>query len=128
MDPISLVIAAVTAGATAAIQDSAGTAVKDAYAGLKALIRRHFGDDRDAEADLEQAEQRPEGDHSALEERLAASGADRDKELLAAARALLEQVDPDGARQGKYDVTISGGKGIVVGDQSTVSMTFDERD
>jgi hypothetical protein len=128
MDPISLIIAAVTQGALSAVGDTAGTAVKDAYGGLKALIRRRFGGDPDAEAELESAERQPEGDHAQLEDRLRAAGADRDGELLAAARSLLERVDPEGARAGKYDVKISGGKGIVVGDESTVTMTFNERD
>jgi hypothetical protein len=44
--------------------------------------------------------------------------------LLRAARALLEQVDPEGARGGKYNVTVTGGKGVVVGDQATVTMNF----
>jgi nucleotide-binding universal stress UspA family protein len=135
MDPISLIVAAVVAGASTAAREAAGTAVKDAYGGLKELIRRRFGGDQDAEAQLEQAEQNPEGDHTQLKDRLLAEGADRDEELLAAARALLEQADPDGVRAGKYGdiskfggVNISGGKGIVVGDRSTVTMTFDERD
>jgi hypothetical protein len=128
MDPISLIVAALTAGATAAVQETAGTAVKDAYEGLKALIRRRFGGDRDAEAELDNAEQDPQGDQSQLKGRLLATGADRDEELLVAARAVLERVDPAGARAGKYDVTISGGKGVVVGDRNTVPMTFNERD
>jgi hypothetical protein len=125
MDPISLILAAVVAGASEAARETAGTAVKDAYTGLKEIIRRRFGGDRNAEAELEKAEQNPEADHTLLKDRLEATGADRDEELLVAARALLEQVDPDGR---KYGVKISGGKGIVVGDHSTVTMTFDERD
>jgi hypothetical protein len=39
MDPISLILAALGAGALAAAKDTAGTAVKDAYQGLKTLIR-----------------------------------------------------------------------------------------
>jgi hypothetical protein len=128
MDPVSLILAAVVAGASEAARETAGTAVKDAYTGLKKLIRRRFAGDRDAEAELEKAEQNPEADHALLKDRLEARGADRDEELLLAAQALLERVDPDGARAGKYDVKISGGKGIVVGDRSTVTMTFDERD
>jgi hypothetical protein len=129
MDPISLIVAAVVAGASTAARETAGTAVKDAYSGLKELIRRRFAGDRDAEAELEKAVQHPEGDHAQLKERLQATGADRDEELLAAARVLLEQADPNGVRAGKYGhMTITGGKGIVVGDRSTVSMTFDERD
>jgi len=133
MDPISLIVAALVTGASTAAGETAGTAVKDAYSGLKELIRRRFGGDQDAEAELEQAEQNPEADHTQLQDRLAAEGADRDEELLAAARTLLEQADPDGVRAGKYGdpskfggVHISGGKGIVVGDRNTVPMTFNE--
>ena len=128
MDPISLIVAAVVAGASTAAGETAGTAVTDAYSGLKELIRRRFGGAQDAEAELEKAEQNPEGDHTQLMDRLQATGADRDEEVLAGAQALLEHVDPDGARAGKYNVKISGGKGIVVGDRSAVTMTFSERD
>src|SRR5215207_7286996 len=120
MDPISLIVAAVVAGASTAARETAGTAVKDAYSGLKQLIRRRFGGDRDAEADLEKAEENPDSDQSQLKDRLQAAGVDRDEELVAAAQALLEQVDPEGARAGKYNVKITGGKAIVVGDRNTV--------
>ena len=43
MEPISLILAALAAGAAAAAKDTAGTAVKDAYEGLKALIKKKFG-------------------------------------------------------------------------------------
>ena len=36
MDPVSMVLTALATGATAAAQDTASQAVKDAYAGLKA--------------------------------------------------------------------------------------------
>ena len=45
MEPISLIIAALVAGATAATKDTAGQAVKDAYEGLKTLIKRKFEGD-----------------------------------------------------------------------------------
>ena len=41
MDPISLIITALVAGAAAASKDIAGQAVKDAYKGLKDLIKKH---------------------------------------------------------------------------------------
>ena len=41
MEPISLILAALVAGATAATKDTAGAAVKDAYEGLKALIKKN---------------------------------------------------------------------------------------
>jgi hypothetical protein len=42
LDPISLVITALGAGAIASAKDTAGVAVKDAYQGLKALIKKKF--------------------------------------------------------------------------------------
>ncbi|MCZ8361568.1 MAG: hypothetical protein O9338_01940 [Microcystis sp. LE19-251.1A] len=42
MEPISLILAALAAGAVAAAKDTAGTAVKDAYEGLKALIKKKW--------------------------------------------------------------------------------------
>jgi hypothetical protein len=59
MDPISLIIAALAAGAIAGVKNTAGQAVNDAYAGLKALVRRRFAGNRDAEAALDQSEQQP---------------------------------------------------------------------
>ncbi len=45
MEPISLIIAALVAGATAAAKDTAEKTVKDAYEGLKTLIKRKFEGD-----------------------------------------------------------------------------------
>jgi len=44
MDPVSLIEAALVAGAAASTQDVASQAVKDAYAGLKTLLNRLFAD------------------------------------------------------------------------------------
>lgn len=126
MDPISLIIAALAAGAIAGVKDAAGQAVKDAYAGLKALIRRRFAGNREAEATLDELELRPEADQAELAQYLQAAGAVGDGELIKAAQALLKQADPAGASAGKYDVRITGGKGIVVGDAATVTMTFND--
>jgi hypothetical protein len=128
MDPISLIIAAVTAGATAAVQETAGAAIRDAYAGLKRLLGRRLAGDPDAEAELAAIERQPDADPQPLAKRLHTAGAERDEELLKAARALLERLDPEGARAGKYDVRVSGGKGVVVGDQANVTMTFNNGD
>ena len=39
MEPISLILAALTAGATAALKDTAGEAIKDGYIALKTAIK-----------------------------------------------------------------------------------------
>jgi hypothetical protein len=128
MDPISLIIAALAAGAIAGVKDTAGQAVKDAYAGLKALLRRRFTGNRQAEAVLDQSERQPDADQALLAQHLRDAGAGDDEELIRAAQAVLEKADPAGARAGKYNVRITGGKGIVVGDSANVTMTFNDGD
>ena len=128
MEPISLIIAALAAGAIAGVKDTAGQAIKDAYAGLKALIRRRFAGNQEAEAALDQSERQPNSDQPQLAEHLRTAGAAHDEELIRVAQALLRQADPAGARAGKYDVRITGGKGIVVGDAANVTMTFNDGD
>jgi hypothetical protein len=54
MDPISLVVSTLAAGALAALKPTAEQAVKDAYGGLKSLIQRRYGS-----VDLSQIEKKP---------------------------------------------------------------------
>ena len=42
MDTVSLILTALATGAASSLKDTAGTAVKDAYNGLKALIEEHI--------------------------------------------------------------------------------------
>lgn len=128
MDPISLIIAALAAGAMAGVKDTASQAVTDAYTRLKALLHRRVAGNGPAESALDQAEQQPGSDQAPLAGHLRAAGADHDEELIRTARALLEQADPAGAAAGKYNVRITGGKGIVVGDATNVTMTFNDGD
>jgi hypothetical protein len=106
MEPISLILSALAVGASTGFTETAGQAVKDAYTGLKALLRRKLGGERPTE------------------QRLTEAGVDNDEEIIRAAQRVLALVDPDGARAGKYNVAISGGRGIVVGDHAQVTMTF----
>ncbi len=126
MDPISMVVAALVAGATAALKETAGSAVKDGYAALKALVLARFHGDEQGKAQLAAVERRPEAGGAALQQSLAAAGADRDEALLRTAHQLLAQLDPAGARAGKSTVTVQGGKGVVVGDHATVTQTFND--
>lgn len=43
MDPVTLLVSTLALGATAALKETAGSAVKDAYSGLKKLIVDRFG-------------------------------------------------------------------------------------
>jgi hypothetical protein len=128
MDPVSLIVAALAAGASAALKDTAGQAVKDAYGGLKALLRRKLGDAPLTQQVIEKHAAAPDVWEKPLQEELASTDVAEDEDVIRAAQALLARVDPEGARGGKYNVTITGGKGIVVGDRARVEMNFDDRD
>ena len=128
MDPTSLIIAALAAGATVGVKDTAGQAVEDAYASLKALLRHRFAGNRAAEAAYDQAQNHPESGQGLLAQHLEAAGVGGDEELIRAAQTVLLQADPVGARTGKYMAQITGGKGIVVGDAANVAMTFNDGD
>ena len=93
MEPISLLVAALAAGANAALRDTASTAVKDAYEGLKGLIARKFG----TKASIESLEEKPASaaKQAAVSEDLADAGAAADEEVLAHARVVVEAVERD---------------------------------
>ena len=119
MEPISLILAALAAGATGAAKDTAGTAVKDAYEGLKALIKKKFAekgktDDSDI---VDKHEKKPdsEGVKTLLKEELLEAKIDRDAEVIKTAEALLKQLKPEEFAAGKYNINVGGDiKGMVV--------------
>jgi hypothetical protein len=124
MDPITLIVTALAAGAASGTADAASSAVKDAYAGLKALVARRLGGRPDAELVLARHEQAPEVWQAPLVAELADAGADRDLDLVRAARALMTLVDGAGARAGKYTVDVRGAQGVQVGDHTRQDNVF----
>ena len=116
MDPISLIIAALSAGAIAAAKDIAGTAVKDAYQGLKTLIKKKFESEPKAQMVL---------DDAALKKKLAEAGAGQDEEIIKLAQELLKQVKPEESAGGKYNVVFQGEvKAAQVGDNNKMENKF----
>jgi hypothetical protein len=124
MDPITLIMTALAAGAVSGITESASSAVKDAYASLKALARKRLADRPDAELVLARHEQAPETWQAPLAAVLGEADADRDTDLVAAAQALLRLVDTAGARAGKYTVDVRGAQGVQVGDRNRQDNVF----
>ena len=55
---------------------------------------------------------------------LAEAGADRDRDLVAAAQALMNLVDEAGARAGKYTVDVRGAQGVQIGDHNRQDNVF----
>lgn len=126
MDPITLILSALMAGATAAAKATATEAVKDAYHGLKALIQSKFSGKPDAETTLSDYEKKPEGwRKERVKEALTETAADKDDEIIKAAQALLAKADPQGHAEGKYNVQFSGPVyGATIGDKNTVTNYF----
>ncbi|WP_426511071.1 hypothetical protein ACPPVO_10805 [Dactylosporangium sp. McL0621] len=92
-----MIIAALAAGASMGVSGTANEAVKDAYSGLKGLIRRRF-DDRDAARKALDADETESGVWKArIGQDLLDSGAARDGEILATAGALLKLVEAERA-------------------------------
>ncbi len=94
MEPISVILTALVAGAAKA----AGNAAPDAYSGLKALIKRKFESQgkSDSVTILDKYEKKPEKTKPLLEDELTEAGADKDEEIIKLAQKLLEQLNPPG--------------------------------
>ena len=124
MDPITLIVTALAAGAALGAQDTASAMVKDVYAGLKALVKKRLGGGPGAELVLAKHEQAPETWQAPLMAELAETGADGDPDLIAAAQALLDLADEAGRRAGKYTVDVRGTQGVQIGDHNRQDNVF----
>ena len=117
MEPVTLIVSALVAGATAALRDTAAEAIKDAYGALKDLLKKRFGGKPEAEMALQQVEKKPEVWKEPLKDAIAESGADKDEAIVQAAQSLLKLIQPQQASAGKYNVQIGEAQGTVVGDK-----------
>ena len=98
--------------------------VKDAYAGLKALVKKRLGGGPGAELVLAKHEQAPETWQAPLMAELAETGADGDRDLIAAAQALLDLLGGAEGRPGKYTVDARGAQGVQTGDHNRQDNVF----
>ena len=128
MDPVSIILAALVAGAAAGAKPMAEQAIKDAYNGLKSLIQKKY-----EAVNVVALEEEPDDDlqQAATAASLKRKGAGEDPELLQQAkalRALIEQHDREASIIGVNaarsvdakiklkDVTVNQGTGIYVPD------------
>jgi hypothetical protein len=122
MDPITLIIAALAAGATSGVADAAASEVRGGYAGLKALVKRRFAGRPDAELILARYERAPQTWQAPLAAELGAVGADRDPDLVAAAQALMNLVDRAGSPAETYNVDARGSQSVQIGGHHNISQ------
>ncbi len=130
MEPITLILAALAAGATAGLLDGLKAEVTEkaraGYRKLHDLVSARFREAGTAngEAVLAEYEADPQTFEKGLGRKLAEANAGQDEALLAAAKALLELVDQQGAAAGKYNVAVTGSQGVQIGDHGTQTNTF----
>jgi hypothetical protein len=108
MDPVTIILTALVAGAAKA----AGDTVPDAYQGLKTLVQKKFAGKPAAEMVLEEHEKDPETYGAPLKKSLAEAGIDKDEEILKAAEELLKQLDSQPSAAGTINIG-QGAKGII---------------
>lgn len=129
MEPISLIITALGAGAIAATQETAGIAIKDAYEGLKTLIKQRFAaqgkeDDSDI-VDKHEKKLDSEAVKALLKEELMSLRIDQDTEIIKLAQELLKKEKPEESAAGKFNAVFQGEvKGAQVGDHNSQTNTF----
>jgi RIP homotypic interaction motif len=128
MDSTTLIVTALAAGASAGaldgLSDDVREAAKAAYRRLHYLVKRCFRGNPSAEVILYEHEADPKTYEAQLAKKLAEAGADNDVDLVAAARALMELVDQEGAKSGRYHVVINNSKGVQVGDNNVQVNRF----
>jgi hypothetical protein len=134
VDPVTLIVTALAAGAgaAAAVKDGTADAFKGAYGRLKALLSRRFAGRAKAELVLVLVLAEHEADaqtwQAPLAAELSAAGVDADGDLVVVvAQALISLVDAAGSQSGKYTVTIEGSRGVQVGDHNIQTNTFGPR-
>lgn len=127
MEPISLILAALVAGATAASQDVAGNVIKDSYQGLKSLIQRKFKkEDALGKAMVEAKPEEIKQTEGLLKNKMAEAGVDKDEEIVKLAIKILETLqkeDKEGLATGKYGIKVQGDIKGIVGDISGGTIT-----
>jgi len=116
MDAITLIVTALAAGSSAgvipALQDDMKAVAEAAYASLRGLVKKRVADQPGSDLVLAKHDAYPQSWRAPLTMMLTDAGAADDAELVEAARALMELIDAAGTAAGKYNVTISGSRGI----------------
>lgn len=117
MEPLSIILTSLVAGATVVGKGVAGEVVKDAYTKLKGVLLREFGAKGDMETALAQVEDKPESDgrKSVLEEELETAKAAQDDEIVQSAKAMLDLLKEHGLLSPSYQAMLEGNGAIAQG-------------
>ena len=116
MDPLSAIVTALVTGAAAGIKPTAEKVIKDAYEGIKALVKRRLNA---PVVEVLEADPTSETAKTLLGEQLKKAGAAEDEELLKQAKALLELVKQHASQVPEVI-------GVKLSDVEAASLTLDD--
>lgn len=111
MDPITIIVAALATGAAAGLKPTAEKVVKDAYEGVKALIRSRY---RDVSLDTIENDPTSKARQDVVKEDLQKTKAGNDVELLKHAQTLLTLIQA-------HDSDVAGVVGVSLKDIKVAS-------
>lgn len=120
MDPVSLIIGALAAGASTGLSDTTKTLIGDLYDKVKTRLAGQPA----GQMALEQHATDPDTWAVPLSKELAATHPDT--ELIALAERVMALADPASSQAGKYMVNLTGAKGVQVGEHNTQTNTFND--
>jgi len=124
MDPVTLIVTALGAGALKGTGEAAAAVVRDAYVALRSLVSSRLAGTPSADLVLVKHETDPETFEKPLVKLVRDAGLARDQAVIAAATQLLDLLDASGSRAGKYTVDVRSSHGTVIGDHANVTQTF----
>jgi hypothetical protein len=104
MGPVSLIVAALAAGAVKDVGETAAAAVRDAYGSLRSAVAARFAGRPTAECVLLEHANDPNRYDKPLAREVAAGGADTDPRIMRLAQELMALPDRAGTAGGKYRV------------------------
>ncbi|WP_157978730.1 hypothetical protein [Nocardia aurea] len=124
MDPLTVIITALIAGAAAGGQDAASATVREVYQAIRRRVSRG-GDDPDVRTALEANEATPGGNVAALEAAIARIGGANDSELQTLAAQLLSALPHSEADRARHLVDLRHAQvAVQSGDNNTQNNTF----
>ena len=130
MEPIPLIISALSNGAAAAAQDTVSKVIKDAYNGLKLLLQRKFAGKPHSEMILAKYEEKPQVWKEQLKQALTEIVTDQDIQIqiVQAAQKLMSLLNLEEAAIDKYNVQIEGNvQNFIQGDSAQVTISFGDQ-
>jgi hypothetical protein len=119
MDPVTLIVTALAAGATKGLTDAAAAAIGDTYRQLKAAIKNRLAKHPRAESTLEDFLDDPTTYEKPMIKQISDAKLDTDEEVLHLAKTVLESADPAGAKIGKYNIDMRHVRNAQIGDNNT---------